>query len=180
YVLRLIGSRQGFPEELAVELEAGEQLTGADIEVLPGGTIAGTVIRSFDGAPLAGIGVIAVGEDSGRIGEITDSEGRYQIAGLSVGTYAVMLEATGITSSAEIEVTELDGEYAVTLVADSVASITGRVSLPTDAPVVDAYVELLLDGEVVAGATTDADGRYSLLLLEPGTYGLTASLGDAS
>ncbi|QBX55562.1 hypothetical protein EXE58_08915 [Nocardioides seonyuensis] len=182
-----------------IVLGEGQAITDADVSLLPGGTIEGTVTDEH-GAPLAGVVVRATDtqQETRYFEAETDDEGRYRIGQLTTGDYVVRYNPYAIG---------MQGEYhpdAPTLfTAIPVHVVSGQASTGTDAvlsdltrlsgtitdaetgePVSRARIDLYeLQGEywqpVFESAYTDNRGRYEFegtwgtyrLLVAGGPYG---------
>ena len=181
----------GAAQDVAVADGASVAVAGADLA--PAAHLTGSV--TADGGPLAGIGVAAYRFLSDPAFHDywapvatarTDAAGRYDLAGLSSGTYRVgytdhsdafLDEYWGDAATVELSsdvpvaagatVTDLD------TVLTAVSHIQGTVTDP-DGPVAGVAVEALelVDGawRLAAQATTDGAGSYDLAGLHPGAY----------
>ncbi|HEV2641062.1 MAG TPA: carboxypeptidase regulatory-like domain-containing protein, partial [Candidatus Elarobacter sp.] len=77
---------------LVVGVGAGARAQGAAST----GRVVGTVVDSATGAPLIGVQVTVAG---GRLGAVTDAEGRYTIAGVSAATHTIEARRLGFRPS---------------------------------------------------------------------------------
>lgn len=86
----------------AVPVTAGSTSAGIDASLEPAASIAGTVTREDDGAPVAGVWVYATGSATGasRLA-MTDTDGTYEIVGLNADDYRVAFTAYGTGLVAE-------------------------------------------------------------------------------
>ena len=106
----------------------------------------------------------------------TDEQGRYLVADLAPGCYALALSAPGHQPTA-MPVTVADGD-ATTQDAElrPGARVQGRARTAAGTPVPDARVMLLDgDGNVAGQAATEVDGSYSFENLPEGDYTVVAS-----
>ncbi|HYD10370.1 MAG TPA: carboxypeptidase regulatory-like domain-containing protein, partial [Acidimicrobiales bacterium] len=172
-------------ENLSLNVEAAQQLTGLEVELARGtGSISGLV--RLDGGeqdlPLGGITVTVAGADVSVVTESLSvgAVGTYLITGLPLpGTYTVTFSGAGYATqvrSVDLDARSSSNETGVdaTMTA-STATVSGTVSDP-DGPASGVSV-VLTDGTVTL-ATTSADdpvGEYALPGVPPGTYTLTFS-----
>ncbi|WP_089253998.1 carboxypeptidase regulatory-like domain-containing protein [Asanoa hainanensis] len=139
------------------------------------GTLAGTVTDTA-GAPIAGVRVVADGDDSDRT-VVTGADGTYS-ASLPVGDYAVSASAFGyLTESATATITQ-DTTTTVNLTLDAAPAhrVSGTVTAG-GAPVGGATVTIAPQIEPV---TTGADGTFAFPSVPEGTYQLTATAGSCN
>jgi EmrB/QacA subfamily drug resistance transporter len=161
----------------ASAVHAGDQPVDLDV-LLPGASrLAGTVRTAGTGAPLAGA-VVTLADLRGEVvaARSTDDQGRYLVADLAPGRYALALSARGHQPTA-IPVTVADGD-ATTQDAElrPGARVQGRARTAAGTPVPDARVMLLDgDGNVAGQAATEVDGSYSFENLPEGDYTVVAS-----
>ncbi|MBK9034288.1 MAG: carboxypeptidase regulatory-like domain-containing protein [Myxococcales bacterium] len=168
----------------ATTLELATAPVTLDLRLVPGGVVEGVVKDVATGAPVAGAVVRAMGD---RLGVLesggahasmpTDASGRFRVAGLPPGSLGLRarVEADGRQGREAVQVSLGIGEAVtgVELWVEAVPYLAGRV--------VDEQ------GQGIAGATvfamsahrgeaeeTDADGRFRVLGVEPGTYQLRA------
>ena len=171
-----------------VVVRHGEAVTSADIALLPGGAIGGTV-SDDDGKPLAGVTVRATDTDAETryFTAVTDAQGRYRIGQLTTADYRVFFSAYGTGKQSEYWA-DAPTRYTST----PLHVVSGRDSSGTDArlsapsrlhgtvvdattgdPIPYAYVKLYeKQGDYWQGVGTestyaDEQGRYEL----PGTWG---------
>ena len=143
----------------------------AEIEIAleRGGVIAGRVIH--DGDPVEGATLRAVGrlDESVSWGQaVTDADGRYEVGGISPGTFQVSVQPMGalvappaeeVQVEAGVRIDDVDFE----LLTGSI--VRGRVTWKdTGDPVPDTTIYAGAGGELggVSVAETDADGFYQL------------------
>ncbi len=174
----------------------GSQIAGTVVDDSTGQPIEGAVVSVF----LASSG--QMGPDQQMYSTATDADGHYTIAGIPAGNYAIGCWARGYvaefyddkTTPQEADVLNLDGSNSVSGIdfglsparmhdgrfepnsAVGKATVSGSVSDASGQAIEGVYVYALdADGQVVASEITGADGRYSLVGLEPGDYYLMAS-----
>ncbi|GAB2698620.1 protocatechuate 3,4-dioxygenase beta subunit [Microbacterium marinum] len=178
-------------------VHAGATLTGYDAALRRGASIAGTV-KTAAGAPVAASVTLyrVVTDDDGTYQNSvrwlsTDETGAFSAAGLAAGDYTLRIQpedaayATqwwdGESFSHTAETFTLAAEGTRTGLAVRVvaaASISGVVTGPGGTPIEGASVSASISGgdwyDTVASAETDADGRYTLTGLPPGSYAVYA------
>jgi protocatechuate 3,4-dioxygenase beta subunit len=180
--------------------------TVVDAALAAGSTITGLAVDAKLGTPLEGACPDAyVGHAGdrveGQVATCSDASGRWTIAGLPAGSYAVHLGmGQGPYPSGDVWAFKATSQATADLVTvktgatrtirnvkiDPPVTITGRITDPFGNPVEGATVNprgLLMDrsGECFDCATTDADGRYTLGPIAAGTYRpvVSAASGDA-
>jgi protocatechuate 3,4-dioxygenase beta subunit len=125
------------------------------------------------------------GQVSGSWGELTDANGRYEVAGLIAGKYAVTAYVEGRPLVAPVEPTEVEVDSErrpdVKIVLTEAGIVEGRVLDPTGKPIADARVTLRGDeaGWGHRGSTRD-DGTFTIESVRPQSYRATASQGWAN
>jgi MFS family permease len=166
----------------------GHEPTAAALLTQPGGalerdfTLAGSgalsgVVRSAGqgGVPLAGARVV-VSDRSGRVvaSAVTSGDGAFTVEGAPAGRYALTATAPGhLPARRDVELNGHAGTTQLTLPLEREAH--GFVRAPGGAPMPGISVTAAsVSGEIVAGATTDADGWYRLTGLGDGEHVLVA------
>ncbi len=138
--------------------------TTADLTVVPGGALFGTVQSSAARLPLAETLITAVGVDDGVVFSATSSAtGDFRLVGLPAGDYDITFTADDhetVIRSVRI-VSEQAQELNLAL-AETRALVSGNVRHGTHALEHAAVLATDENGIVVASATTDADGAYVL------------------
>ncbi|MDI3292116.1 carboxypeptidase regulatory-like domain-containing protein [Polyangium sp. 15x6] len=181
-------AREGARIARAEGVAAGAE--GVTLRLTATGRIRGTVRGGSTGTPVASFSVVAARHRGPLEREYSastsffDATGAYEIGDLLPGTYAVTAAALGHAPSATVDVTVPAGGEAT---ADLVLRAGGRlhgivVEDDTEEPIQGARVTI--EGQlgagagpvpVVADATTDASGRFSLLGLAEGARSVTAT-----
>lgn len=151
-----------------------------DIVLFGRGGVTGTVRNRVSGAPVAGAAVTATSTSDAQSGgrAVTDTLGRYTIAGLTVGPIAVQAAkgiGTGYASgrifrageTATVDVLLDDGAVDV---AGRVAKLEGGVSTPA----AGALVVVSYGAVPVGWQYADADGRYRLRGMPTGAFEVRA------
>ncbi len=147
-----------------------------DFTLAGSGALSG-VVRSAGqgGAPLAGAKVV-VSDRSGRVvaSAVTSGDGAFTVAGAPAGRYALTATASGhLPARRDVELNGHAGTAQLTLPLEREAH--GFVRAPGGAPMPGISVTAAsASGEIVASATTDADGWYRLTGLGDGEHVLVA------
>jgi len=148
-----------------LRLELREERSGVILRLRRGERVGGTV-RSWNGAPMAGVTVVAFDEggSSAAVRAVTDPAGIFSLVPLAAGTWRLRATADGLPSArARIEVPVRDR---VNLRFGG--ELSGRVVDSTGAPVVSGTIEAipvgLTDGPKPNVNRTDRNGRFSFTL----------------
>jgi uncharacterized protein GlcG (DUF336 family) len=164
-------------QPFASAIRVGDRPVEVDA-LLPGASrLTGTVRAAGSGEPLAGV-TVTLADTRGEVvaADRTDASGRYLVADLAPGRYALALSAPAYQPTA-LPITVADGE-AITQDAElrSGAAVRGTARTAAGAAIPDARVTLVdADGNVAALALTDESGRYSFENLPEGDYTVVAS-----
>lgn len=177
----LAGQRADYlGDHVAIEV-AGVDLT-VDLRLVPGGTVEGVVKDVATGAVVAGAVVDAQSEPLGWLagrGRVrsatTDATGRFSLTGLPPGVLRLRarVDADGRQSREPLQVSLAIGEQApdVELWIEAAPYLAGRVVDDAGQPIADAQVTVMAASDADSTAT-DADGRFRVLGVEPGSYRL--------
>lgn len=188
YATTFFGNAPSFDLSQALTLSASDRLTGVDFSLVRGGVVAGRVVASDTGQPLAGMIVAAYNLTGSLRGfqattatgtyELLLPPGSFKIAAYDAnGVYAVkfypdktLFDAAGtITVAASARLNGIDfGLAMAATVAGLVSDRTSGVPLPLIT--VSAYDSL---GFIGGSAVTGADGRFSMTL-NPGSWKFVA------
>lgn len=173
------------PDELLERMLTAEAPGTIDVEFPPAGTLRGHVIDAATRKPVTDFvyGLTAEeSSDSGRRrGELARgmraADGAFT-ATAPVGVYELTVNATGYTPGEALQVRITEGPAAEVVVAlQRGATITGRVSDDTGAPVAEARVIVMRDEREMqrssmrvgpSTAETDAEGNFTVTGLTPG------------
>jgi Carboxypeptidase regulatory-like domain len=138
-------------------------------------SFTGTVTAVKGGGALSGIQVTAIGE-GGSGTATTEAAGKYTIAGLGGGAYAVKFSDPSLTfATRELPATLIEGEAKVLNAAlPEGGSISGTV---TNAATGEGLlgVSVFVEGPTFAFASTGGNGQYAIKDLPPGTYAIEFS-----
>ncbi len=163
------------PVSQPVEIIAGDNT--ASITLTQGGIIRGSVTDAND-VPIAGIDVQFFDEGLDGFAQQsavkTDENGNFEILPLDFGTYAVSVgNAWGI----QRELLELSADDPVHLQNFQIgrAAVRGVVQGSDNVPLGAAAVIISQNGERLAVARTDQNGRYILRGFDDGDYRLTVA-----
>ena len=172
----------------AIDARPGDEITGINAVLSTGATVSGRV-TGVGGTPVAGVEVsVSPYEGGSSYGATTAADGRWEVAGLTPGTYRVYFdapastslidewwddareysEATSVIVEAGATVTDIDAALAVGgSISGTVRSTSGVLrDVQVDVSVKDASGFLDYRGSTV----TDETGRYTFGGLEPGNY----------
>jgi protocatechuate 3,4-dioxygenase beta subunit len=192
----LIIRAKGFEDRREQRIEAGDH--GVEIEMAAQGGVLGSVVDGKTGKPLKSflvdVRLVQGGKTYGRSVKRQNfrnvKEGRFQLSGISKGTYAVQVAAQGYatTFSEMFEIQQGMTTPDVTVNMTQGGTLTGRVvDAYTGEPVVGAVVTTAennwvdspftsLLGAMVPRTTTDSkatsgkDGAFTMKRMTPETY----------
>ncbi len=184
-----------------VTVAEGEATEGVEVRLSKGGVISGKVLESRTGRPildatvraeLSGgeprMGMVRMGGEGGENEAATDSEGRYEIAGLAPGTW-ILTASHPDWSEATASVELKEAPAAADIRLGKGGSVGGTV-LAGGRPVPGAEVTISAAGDtgfrpgagMMGGgeqrALSDDGGRFRFDRLSSGRYTLGASLRD--
>ncbi len=161
----------------------GETRYDAVVPLQPAASISGRVL-DVEGEPIRPEQLVAevwTGRDwrlpwTWRLIKIetvqVNADGSFQLLGLEPGAlYRVRASGKDLVPLAEsLRQDVLAGTKDLTLVVERGATIAGAVKTTSDAPAPDVIVHAHRGEKIVARARTKADGRFSIVGLEAGTY----------
>jgi uncharacterized protein (DUF2141 family) len=145
----------------SIVLTAGQQLTGLNFSLPPGGVIAGT-LRLESGEPMPNTQVLAIpieqattgGRYTGNVEFVSDDQGAFRIYGLTPGTY--LLAALPSVGRGEVE-TRTEAQYeaiARQMTQAAARPIPIAAEVPTEIPDLRGYAPTYFPGTpVVTNAT---------------------------
>ncbi len=174
-IARVAGVRPG-TTDLLVELQPARQIRGRAVDD------AGQPIPFFRVTARLHDGTPDWTRDAGGI-TAPGQNGSFAIDGLHDGPWDVGAEATGCVKSATLRVLLPSDSEGIELVLPRAVSVSGIVVDPSGTPVNDAKVtsrsrtdlRIAMSGRDHSDATTDAEGRFTLRELEPGSRTVSAS-----
>lgn len=140
-----------------------------DFTARPGFDISGTVVTA-DGDPLAGVTVT-----DGMHVDVTGQTGEWEFADVPAGSYTIIPSLSGWEfAPPTIDVT-VNAQVGNSLGNQFVASVetfdvTGTIRTLAGDRLAGIEVQARQNGNVVGTATTNANGVYGILNLEPGSY----------
>lgn len=172
------------PDPVTVPENSEEPISGLQVTLQGPATVSGAVTAGD--APVPGV-TLQLLDDEGDViaSTMTDTDGAYLFDQVAAGTYTVQLQPPlGYTADgsdqAQVSVTD-DDLTGVDFALTRPGAIGGRVHDQSESPIADATIRI--DGPNGAvELTTDAQGRYFLDDLTPGTYriALTPPAGYAA
>lgn len=183
------GSAVGFLPAEASSVRAGEK--ALELRLTPLGWIDGVVLGP-DGKPYSGPFSASAQrpeesteEAGGGEGSFAGADGAFRLRGLVAGPYVVSVTtAEGLVPSSSVRTSVVNGTGSgpVEIRLTRGASLGGVVLEDgTRKPIANASIALRLKGAATSGGTqggwaaTDAKGRFAIVGLAGGTYGLTAT-----
>ncbi len=161
----------------SVIVTAGGQSSNSVSFTVGTGTIAGTISRTSDQAPIAGATVQALQANTAVASSTSASDGSYSMTNLNPGTYDVRVSSSsyGTALSAGNSVVA-NQTTQVNVGLGSPGTIAGQVTQQTGQnPISDASVTIFQGSDSVGQANTDGFGMYSVSTLAPGSYAVQAS-----
>ncbi|HZN40813.1 MAG TPA: carboxypeptidase-like regulatory domain-containing protein [Planctomycetota bacterium] len=150
------------------------------IVLVPAASVSGRVVDD-SGVPVAGVTVQATASDGPTMPRVpgpaeeahrakTAGEGTFRLSGLGAGRWWIGIPYGGKhqPTSVAVEVST-GGTVEVELRAIAGLPVAGRAFAPDGSPASGVPLEVLIDDEFVAGARTDAEGRFRFADLPAGT-----------
>jgi Carboxypeptidase regulatory-like domain len=146
----------------------------------PGGAVEGTVINSATGASVGGASVVFFGNQSNHYDCTTDAVGHFKITGMTPGNYRANAAKEGFApvldgfapslSSPAYRVVSSPDPVRVDLKLTPLGTLSGRVFGPDGKPASGVEVSWTSADMSI----TDAEGRFALANIRPGSYTLIA------
>ncbi len=175
YVLCFAGASK---ERYAEVVVAGTESQTVEWKVDAGAIVSGTV-RDHAGKAVARADVTLAGTGAWR-SAVTDASGRYEIVGVSSGSYQIQAvrNQTSTSGSAEVVVGATGASMDLEILES--ARLEGRVVDRAGAPVASAFVNAMREQNGNVGwqegtGATDRDGRFTLEV-DPGTWHVLAEI----
>jgi len=203
YKLQVNADGYAEEEKPGFKIASLKVIEGVEIKLKTGVQIEGRVVSTLDDSPVPGAVVKLEDSDSNVFGvdfdelrpqpvdysRITDREGKFTIRNLTAGLTTFQAKKDGYLTGKKMMFVRDDVENEECVIEISPgASVTGRViSKSTGEPVVDAEVTFLGQGflkDMIPffrdNASTNADGKFTLTPVPPGTTSLKISHKDYS
>lgn len=189
YELFAAGDHRASRAPSVVALEIAEQRTDVVVFVDPAADARGYV-RFGDGGPAADAELRVVHAENGhRVHARTDDSGAFTIQGLLPGRYSVMVTGQGVATSmygtqlevppqGDPEATEISVARTTTVAGRLDPPVQGRINISPASDGMDRFVAWTKTMHV--RTESDADGRFALSEVPPGTWLLVATAADGS
>lgn len=141
-------------------------------------TISGTVSDSITNSGISGASVFAIQSNSVIVSTLTDSSGNYVLNGVAAGTYTLQAsKAHYLTKSMEIALKSTQVVTKNLSLQPQPGSISGTITNElTGTPLQSVSVTIFNAGLPVANAKTNGAGVYTVSVLAPGTYSISAKV----
>ncbi|HEX6047587.1 MAG TPA: IPT/TIG domain-containing protein [Pyrinomonadaceae bacterium] len=140
------------------------------------GSLAGTVTRADNSAPISGALVEALQGGVVKASTTSLTDGTYAIPGLIPGTYDVRGSAASFATQINSGVNVAAGPATTSnLALSQPGTILGRVTSDGVTPIAGAIVKVFQGANTVAKVTTNGSGDYVANSLSAGTYTVQAS-----
>ncbi|GAB1765757.1 carboxypeptidase regulatory-like domain-containing protein [Priestia megaterium] len=160
----------------------GLQLTNAtafsNVEAAAAAAVTGKVTSGQTGLPLSGVTVELRNQNNVLITTTkTNAEGNYSFTQLASGTYTLnFIAANFVTATRTPTVPAGQTQIVNVTLQPSPGTVTGTVTSTGGTPVGGATINLIdAFNTVVATATTNIQGQYTLSNITPGQYSVTVS-----
>ena len=159
-----------------IRISSGAVVSHVDAALTPGATVSGLVRAGRStGKRLGGICVFGESRTGPFAAATTASNGSYKLVGLVTGTYRLYFflcrnrgNYLPLTRSVRVTTGQSVSGFDAFLQAGGIVS--GKVTDAHRTPVKGVCVQVQGPGFAFAGATTGADGDYSINALPPGSY----------
>ena len=189
YAAQYYGDKATFTSATSVSVTTGVTTTGINAMVAFGGQITGTVTSASGGADLLGVCVRATSLTGPYSGDTTTAaNGTYTITDLAGGSYSVEFSTgcgstegyaaqyyNGIATSSSATAVEVAAGVTTTGIDAELtggASISGKVTASAGGTAVSGVcvTAMTSTGSSAGGAVTSANGTYTIIGLEAGSY----------
>jgi pimeloyl-ACP methyl ester carboxylesterase len=170
-----------------VTVSASSTTTLADVHLVTGGSISGSVKDADTQAGIPGVSVSAYDSLSNSLvaSATTDASGTYALTNLQSGNYKIKFDGNGSShqtlwynnattsgGAATVAVTAPNTTTGINATLGPAATITGKVTNSADAGLSGVSVTLYDSNGFTTGTTTDSDGNYVFGSLADGSYRL--------
>jgi protocatechuate 3,4-dioxygenase beta subunit len=147
-------------EQVSVNVEAGQSLTGVEVSAIKGGFLQVTVLSKSDRKPVANVGVNAF-KNGFQAGGASDTNG-VLLLHLAPGEYQVSAYRENTRSEQQKTTIETDKSSLVEFELSEPNKISGTVTDVDGKPVAGLELSLFPNwGRLAADLKTDAEGHYS-------------------
>src|SRR5204863_4756757 len=138
----------------------------------------GRILEGGTGLPLVGASVVAQASGASPASATTGTDGRFSIANLTAGTYALSVSKTGYVSASANVPLGAGQQLVLADITLAVAPTTGVVrgtarAAANNAPL--AGVTITLAGTPARTATTDVNGFYEIVSVPAGAVQVSAT-----
>ncbi|SDW98907.1 Carboxypeptidase regulatory-like domain-containing protein [Marininema mesophilum] len=140
------------------------------------------IVQDDAGNPISGATVQVYLNDVLVASFITEANGRFFIPNISPGNYTAVAFAEGFSRvSVGMIIQPFMETIQQLILATNPGTLVGLITDTSGNPILGAGLNVRTDiatGPIIARGLTDANGRYSIPLLQPGTYVVTAVATD--
>jgi hypothetical protein len=166
-----------------IKVEKGKNIIAADFKFAAGGSVSGTIRKSDGTTPLANSTLAAI-TPNGVVLSKTDVNGKFILSGISsTSSTTIKIMINGYANLTVKNIAIIAGETSSIgdiQMLNEKQGINGTVTeTESGAPMADAFVIIRSVNEVVAMATTDGNGNYSVRGMDIGTYSEVVCEGDS-
>jgi len=170
-------SKSGYQTNIVGAIVTAGTTTLVDLALSPNpGEVSGIVTDLSTGTPIAGATVEILDDNIFITSTLTESNGAYQISGLTPGSYIMHVHASGYQLGVVGAVIESGQTTTVNFSLESnPATVEGTVISTVDGlPIAGTLIEVIEDSFILASTLTDSSGAYSITGLFSGTFTMHA------